>query len=58
MKSKNNLAEHEFFKMSKEEEKDATTIEEVNVYGRGCGDPRMGCLVDCINLTPWLTTAK
>lgn len=29
--------------------------EEVNVYSMGCGDPKMGCMVDCIDFTPWLT---
>lgn len=38
-------------------EKQELSEEEVNVYAVGCGDPRMGCLVDCINLTPWLETS-
>lgn len=29
---------------------------EVNIYTYGCGDARYGCYVDCINLTPWLST--
>ncbi|BCJ94801.1 hypothetical protein acsn021_23700 [Anaerocolumna cellulosilytica] len=43
-------------------ENNKTTTElqeaEVNVYTYGCGDPKYGCMVDCINLTPWITTEK
>lgn len=42
--------------MSEKEVKQELTEMEVNIYARGCGDPRMGCLFDCINLSAWLST--
>lgn len=41
--------------MDKEALKELTQ-EEVNVYA-GCGEPR-GCLLDCYDFSPLLTTAK
>ena len=43
---------------AQEQELKTMNIEEVNVYGRGCGNPRIGCMVDCIDLTPWITTQR
>jgi hypothetical protein len=31
---------------------------EVNICIYGCGDPRHGCYVDCIDGSSWLTTEE
>lgn len=31
--------------------------QEVNTYGE-CDDPRYGCLVDCLDMSPWLTATN
>lgn len=41
-----------------EKGKKTKKIEKINIYGYKCGDPKIGCMVDCINLTPWLTTQR
>ncbi|CAK7051145.1 hypothetical protein [Tissierella sp.] len=32
--------------------------EDVNIYGSSCGIVRIHCLYDCIDNTPWITSAQ
>lgn len=52
------MNEKELILKSKEEAiiSEELTVEEVNVYGMDCGEPRIGCFVDCPDLTPWITS--
>lgn len=56
MDDKKTINKKEVKENTQDQELKKLNINEVHVYGRGCGDPKIGCMVDCINLTPWLTT--